>query len=133
MTDDLKPCPFCGEIDTIIRNGTVEDDWCAVSCEKCYSQGPHQYTDPHAIADWNRRAALPRPEDAARIAALSADAEAARKRVRELVEGYERLVNAACAVSSQFWRDSAAAQDVLPQGYIEEMDEALKALKGRGP
>jgi len=56
MTDDMQPCPFCGATETTILNGPVEDDWCAVSCDKCYAGGPHNYTDPHAISGWNRRA-----------------------------------------------------------------------------
>ena len=95
MTDDLKPCPFCGEIDTIIRNGTVEDDWCAVSCEKCYSQGPHQYTDPHAIAAWNTRAAIPDPECHDTIAALRAEVDALRAQVMP-PEPTDAQINSAC-------------------------------------
>ncbi len=52
----LLPCPFCGGDDMIILNGPVEDDWCTVSCEKCHARGPIDYTDPHAIAAWDRRA-----------------------------------------------------------------------------
>jgi len=61
MTDEPKllPCPFCGVTDTIILNGPVEDDWCAVSCDKCHARGPINYTDSHAIAAWNTRATPP--------------------------------------------------------------------------
>ena len=53
---EMKPCPFCGETDTVILNGPVEDDWCAVVCNKCSARGPINYTDHHAITAWNRRA-----------------------------------------------------------------------------
>lgn len=60
---ELLPCPFCGGDDLIIVGGPVEDDWCAVSCLGCMTVGPHNYTDPHAIAAWNRRAPAPQRED----------------------------------------------------------------------
>jgi len=77
MDIDLKPCPFCGATETTILNGPVEDDWCAVSCDKCYAAGPHNYTDPHAIAAWNRRDTAGVLRLTARIAALEAQVAAA--------------------------------------------------------
>jgi Lar family restriction alleviation protein len=58
MSDDLKSCPFCGGTDTIILSGPVEDDWCAVSCDGCYSRGPINYTDPACVKGWNTRTDL---------------------------------------------------------------------------
>ncbi len=52
MTDELKPCPFCGARDP---------DWFhvvygEVNCGNCGAVGPCELTDAEAIAAWNRRA-----------------------------------------------------------------------------
>ena len=53
---ELLPCPFCGGDDLFIANGPPENDWCAVKCISCDTTGPTDYSDPHAIVLWNRRA-----------------------------------------------------------------------------
>jgi len=72
MTDELKPCPFCGGIavvkciSDISRPGT--DDWW-VSCSICRVERPSTRkseivgTRDEAIAAWNRRAYPPAPID----------------------------------------------------------------------
>ena len=63
MSDDLKPCPFCGSDD--IQLSTNDDgDPLWVSCEMCECQGPwrnpdnsaYPQTEANYVEAWNRRA-----------------------------------------------------------------------------
>ena len=55
MTDELKPCPFCGEQEFIsVRNGmNAVAAW--VICNNCGCYGPTEDTKAEAITAWNRR------------------------------------------------------------------------------
>ena len=61
MSDELKPCPFCGASDpSDVFVGRLQSDgrrW-AVACEAtdCLTEGPHRATKREAIAAWNTRA-----------------------------------------------------------------------------
>jgi Lar family restriction alleviation protein len=69
MSDDLKPCPFCGEkyVTTEFDRGQG-DKWGYASCDVCAARGPEVRTNydrepdgpwhSEAIAAWNTRAAL---------------------------------------------------------------------------
>lgn len=60
MSDDLKPCPFCGSDD--IRLAGVKPHHYH-RCHGCGCDGPIFFTTPEASADaWNRR--YQPPEDA---------------------------------------------------------------------
>lgn len=52
MQEELKPCPFCGGTDLVIRNGWVE-----CNNKLCLSSGPGALGDKESqsIAAWNRR------------------------------------------------------------------------------
>ena len=55
MTEQIKPCPFCGSQPTIL---TEENTACwYVECD-CEAQGPHESTSEQAITAWNTRAAM---------------------------------------------------------------------------
>ena len=64
MSDDLKPCPFCGgEAEFSLGKTGDGKDWHYVECSECEAMGPRvQYADHNidvkgALADtWNRRA-----------------------------------------------------------------------------
>jgi len=77
MADAPDNCQFCGHDRTYILNGPVEDDWCAVTCDKCHARGPINYTDPHAIAAWNTRTTPP-----------AVVVEAMERALRGFVHGY---------------------------------------------
>jgi Lar family restriction alleviation protein len=52
MTEELKPCPFCG------GEARLHDEN-FILCDECCTEG-NLYTDPSdAIAAWNRRATPP--------------------------------------------------------------------------
>jgi Lar family restriction alleviation protein len=53
MTNDLKPCPFCGYKD--VHLGHVWQIF-SVSCSHCRIEGPVDPTEAGAIAAWNARA-----------------------------------------------------------------------------
>jgi Lar family restriction alleviation protein len=71
MTDELKPCPFCGGAPRLLR--LVEtypavgdkpageyDAWFNVTCDNCGIEQGDEYRSS-AITAWNRRASLPQP------------------------------------------------------------------------
>lgn len=54
MSQELKPCPFCGE-----KQQNVISNWFKnhlVECENCCASAPAGDTKASAIAEWNRRA-----------------------------------------------------------------------------
>lgn len=62
MTDDLKPCPFCGgEAMFVHMHGSADNMWGFVKCAKktkhCCEQ-PRIRPKDLAIADWNRRKSI---------------------------------------------------------------------------
>lgn len=65
MSEELKPCPFCGDDEAYFEGEYPAPDtseWGAVHCADCCAIGPYAPTQAEAIADWNRRA---QPEPAA--------------------------------------------------------------------
>ncbi len=53
MTDELKPCPFCGG-EALIDGDLLGASW--VICRECGASGAQEDSDAEAIAAWNRRA-----------------------------------------------------------------------------
>lgn len=57
--DKLKPCPFCGGKDIIVRPvqyaGIVKTHF-YVQCRECFARTRDYATRPKAIEAWNRRA-----------------------------------------------------------------------------
>jgi Lar family restriction alleviation protein len=52
MSEELKPCPFCGS--NIVLTGGKEYG-IAVFCKNCFSDGPVEDSDAEAITAWNTR------------------------------------------------------------------------------
>lgn len=61
MTEELKPCPFCGAQATLLRD--------RISCDACLSDMGKlkTETDAHLIASWNLRAPPPSPSTVWRV------------------------------------------------------------------
>ncbi len=60
MTDNYKPCPFCGKTDASlvhISSEILDDGW-VIECSKCRASGPEEYTEEEAWFTWNARAAV---------------------------------------------------------------------------
>ena len=74
MSDDLKPCPFCGEAQP------PHDDTSWVRCLGCGAETGWRPTGDEAIAAWNTRAPDPSIED------LTDQLEAARADTKKAVE-----------------------------------------------
>ena len=59
MSEKLKPCPFCGSGDVVLRpfwNGTYQVGCTQEQCRGHVMSGPQYESRKAAIAAWNRRA-----------------------------------------------------------------------------
>jgi len=54
MSNELKPCPFCGGTKLHETSNGVENMF--LECEECGADGPAEMTRAKMIAAWNRRA-----------------------------------------------------------------------------
>lgn len=63
MTEELKPCPFCGLKEgenaymvgySLYLDDSPEGGYC-VACPSCKTKGPYANTVDATIKDWNRR------------------------------------------------------------------------------
>ena len=58
MSEELKPCPFCGsencETRTVFYTVKLSRNW--VTCHICGAHGPVEPTKKQAQQSWNRRA-----------------------------------------------------------------------------
>lgn len=74
MTDEIRPCPLCGEKGDAIYGINLqaasrgEPGVHAVQCEGCKLQSTPYECKPEAIAEWNRLAMLPVLVEACTIA-----------------------------------------------------------------
>jgi len=60
MSDELKPCPFCGG-EASIRIDTSHSTACLIGCATmgCFGHEQWEETEAEAIAAWNRRTPEP--------------------------------------------------------------------------
>ena len=63
MSEELKPCPFCGmDAPDWCDESDGGGDWHFVQCRDCESTTGHHYNSKdEAIAAWNRRAPINPP------------------------------------------------------------------------
>lgn len=127
MTTDerLEPCPFCGD-DAMAGWFAGEANVACTSPDCPGAHGASAYLAQHeadkdeamsaAVAEWNRRADLPRPEDAARIAELEAenatieaDRDRAQKNYAAAMMAVRRL-----AMPEAFGPDGAILPGMMP-------------------
>lgn len=59
MSEELKPCPFCGSKD-ILESG-YQVNW--ITCLNCECDGPLEKTKQEAIKAWNKRVKEAPPEE----------------------------------------------------------------------
>ena len=120
MTDDLKPCPFCGSTELQIGRNPTRPLW-EVECYACWGVMTSDTSQSKAEHDWNRR----RPEDAlrARVEAAEQRAEAAEaeaERLRSAIAETLRLADIYAGVAAhnaeaepetagEAWRSAGAA------------------------
>jgi Lar family restriction alleviation protein len=114
MSDDLKPCPFCGEAQP------PHDDTSWVRCLGCGAETGWRPTGDEAIAAWNTRT----PDTS--IEALTKQLEAARADAKEAeayAEGLEREVKTCCM--AQVVMDNTVAElERERDDYAFKLDDA---------
>ncbi len=54
MTDELKPCPFCGSTNLEVME--IDEGYAAIACGTCDAFGPMGLGDEGASLEWNQRA-----------------------------------------------------------------------------
>lgn len=110
MSEELKPCPFCGHDANVFGvRGIVE-----VVCPNCQASTGPRLSAQHAIADWNRRA-----DKAKVVAQVSLDED----KLRQLVD--EAMKNVAVEYA-QLVKDALKELE-----YCGERGEPMLALRCR--
>lgn len=71
MTDNIKPCPFCGGMSQRVKHSR---NWgWFVSCGTCAAAGPGSDLRDGAIIRWNKRKPLPPHQEPMQMALSFAD------------------------------------------------------------
>lgn len=130
---ELKPCPFCGETNTLTVDNLAGDDW-YVECGACKVQQHAIYpTLGAAMSAWNTRTAAS-PQEA------PSEREAFEATWREY-SGVPPNDTAACDIAWLFWQHRAAQQPpaikqipygpagVPPAPVPQLMERALAAMR----
>jgi Lar family restriction alleviation protein len=130
MTDELKPCPFCGEqprvsvaMDESIWNHSAVP-WTTIRCDSCdaNSGAVCEGDEPSAHERWNRRAPEAEPEEAMNLARrLVAVA------MQEFVAHHASTIQAAQKMLNDWnhWYGEHGATMPLPPAGIVHTQEAL--------
>lgn len=128
MSDELKPCPFCGE-ETV----HVHDSYCAgngfmVLCANCTAEGPLCNTEVEAATEWNRRA-HPAPERSE----TPATGREARyiETVADALTGCSAKAQAAFGFLCARWESPVAAPelDVEAERHLAAIEEAAQVME----
>ena len=130
MTVELKPCPFCGAaMDDYFHGHGFTHPLVADRNEACILSGlgfsyVHSRWGTDERARWNRRADLPRPEDAARIAELEAK-NSALVRSQQCAE--DNLAKA-CAAWPAVLKIIREYGEAFPYAEMPDDDDAVSRL-----
>jgi Lar family restriction alleviation protein len=117
MSEELKPCMFCGEANDVFSNVTfanASQPIHYIECGRCSAMGPSGKTDNEAVTAWNTRAL----EGIANPAAIG-----------EVVEALHRIEGQALCVNLR--HDAAEADDWL-RSIASEARAALAKLDNEG-
>ena len=100
MSDELKPCPFCGgEAEYFSRPNTLfmwaheVDHWVSCASDDCLADMGLYAEKDRAIAAWNRRADLHEAE-LARLRARNAEMDSALNAIAYFERGYAPEIRA---------------------------------------
>ena len=115
MSEELKPCPFCGSI--ALDAYTDDDEQNSVCCMGCWSSSGRRKTEEEAAAVWNTRAL--ESDNTLLRDKLEVAREALGKALHEL-EAYHR-----CTVGDQARAEVGA---VIVAGH-----DALAKIQGQQP
>lgn len=55
MTEQLKPCPFCGEYANLLKGSSFSNDYWFVECARCLARTREVNSPDDAIRLWNKR------------------------------------------------------------------------------
>ena len=111
MSDELKPCPFCGG-DAFLRDDVSHGTAFFIGCatEECFGEIHWAYTEAEAVASWNTRATPDHLSD---------------PRMRALVE-------AATAIRDHLdrWQETGAVATAQEsKALYDGIDAALRAIE----
>lgn len=116
MMSELKPCPFCGEIDDLTRRQDIVSGEGEYLCTSCGATGPIG-EGPEIDDKWNTRTPDPR------VIKLLADIGKARVDMAALIPRPDDP-------NSEDWPcENPADRDCLQEAYVR-LTDALSALNG---
>lgn len=115
MSEELKPCPFCGaDPDISVQEDDTEDTYYVVACTNCNMAHSSSDDENVAIRNWNDR-----PIE---------DAQAAR--IAELEAERDRLLEAMCRIERKINSAKTACPPFVQREFVEAQEWAHEALEG---
>ena len=141
MSDELRPCPFCGASGAHIEHGYVdgyhgEEDRFQVECKGCDAVGPLRKYEYEAVEEWNEVSAARAEGVAAGLDAMRARAEAAEDRAAQAeAAGYRRAIDDACAVLDAQHDEIAGrgTEWAYDDGMLYALDVGEQAVRALAP
>lgn len=136
MSEELKPCPFCGSTD--IRNVSsthpgpsyhfhAGDTIFAVNCGNCGASVPNRYRNELVVSEWNKRDDSELADLHARMEKAEKDAERYRL-IRQRHEGAEAYSITVFAPETQYEVDKEPWKSLEPVGSMPgELDSYIDA------
>ena len=75
MSDELKPCPFCGGEADVVFPEFEDNNHGTVMCMTCFATSPDKENWKEAVTAWNTRTDAIAPQQAAEVLLASPDLE----------------------------------------------------------